>query len=245
MSRMIALWGNSGSYKTATAAKLALQLSKHGSTLLVSLNTTKPSLPVLLPKTKEKSRCSLGRILAGVEVTKDSIYQNIELVSRRELGVIAYRKGENIRSYAEYTTEKALYFLTALRSVASYIVIDCTTALTENLLTDLALQQSDMRLCLCTADPNGLSFFSSQFPLLANTRYHGDAFTKALALPPKELAADINGAVSILGDVPYLIPYSLAVRKQMQNGTLFERTGDSAYQRVIDSITKDVITDER
>lgn len=244
MSKVIAIWGNSGAYKTSTAAKLALDLSAVGTTLLLSLDSCKPGLAILLPQDSAKLKCSLGRILAGIEISADNIYQNIVPVKGHDLGVIAYRSGENRQSYAEYTKEKAAEFLMKLRTLAKYIVVDCTSNIGTSTLTNLALQQADKHIYLCSADLVGLSFYMSQFPLISDSKYKTDSYIKVLALPPASAAADINGITAAIGGASHSIPYTTEVRRQMVSGTITDGVLNPAYNKVITLIRKELIADD-
>ena len=233
MSKIVTIWGNSGAYKTSTAVKVATKLAKHGDTILLSVDNCKPSLPILLPM--DNTSCSLGKVLSEVSITNESICRNMMTVKGLDLCVIGYRETENRKTYAEYTVEKATEFLSVLRELAEYIVIDCTSNIANNVLTAVSLLSSDCRLYLASADLNGIAFYGSQFPLLED-RFKPEKHIKILSLPPTNVDVDINTVAEVIGNIEYEIPYSAVVRSQMNYGALFETASDTAYNSAIENI---------
>lgn len=75
--KIIAVYGNSGSYKTTTALSLARYMAAKGTNIiLVGADTTKPLLPIAAPL-ESKFAGSLGKALSSVDF--DQLPTNIQL----------------------------------------------------------------------------------------------------------------------------------------------------------------------
>ena len=75
--KIIAVYGNSGSYKTTTALALAKYMASKGTNIiLVGADTTKPLIPIAAPL-ESKFSGSLGKALSALDFDRDMILKNI------------------------------------------------------------------------------------------------------------------------------------------------------------------------
>lgn len=225
-NQMIAVWGSPGSGKTIISTKLARILaSKQKTVALVLTDLLSPMTPVLFPAIDPKEK-SLGVLLRTSDLKQETVLNNLILPDGDYLGVVGYKKGENTRTYPEYTLEKAVDLLLLLRHRVDYVIVDCTSHLSgDEISTDslstIALRDADQVLRIGTADLKGLSFFDAQIPVLAmNPDFRVEKHLKALSnfrdfSPKKEVNEGYGG-------VNYSFPYVEEIEKQFLEGRLLE-----------------------
>lgn len=224
-NQVIAVWGSPGSGKTIISTKLARILAyKQKTVALVLTDLLSPMTPVLFPTIDPKEK-SLGVLLRTSDLNQETILNNLILYGDY-LGVVGYKKGENTRTYPEYTLEKAVDLLLLLRHRVDYVIVDCTSHLSgDEISTDslstIALRDADQVLRCGTADLKGLSFFDAQIPVLdMNPDFEVKKHLKALSnfkdfSPKKEVTEGYGG-------VNYSFPYVEEIEKQFLEGKLLE-----------------------
>ena len=131
----------------------------------------------------------------------------------------AMLKGENAFSYAPYTEMQAREFIHALRQLADYIIIDCTSNITNDILSAVSLIESDAVLRLVSCDLKSISYLNSQLPLLLDNKFNANKQYKA-ASNVSSFQAD-DEIEQIVGGVNFKIPHSDEVYKQFLAGNLF------------------------
>ena len=171
MSKLIAIWGSPQSGKTTLAVKLALELDnrKAGNILVLHTDNITPAMPVLFPF--ERDVLSIGHALSAVEISPTDILQAAVVPKGRDnLGFLGYAYGDNQFSYPAFDKEKAANFLSALKSLADYVIVDCSSQY-NNVLSRAALSVADTIIKLATPELKVISFFLSQTPLYASPEY--------------------------------------------------------------------------
>ena len=88
----------------------------------------------------------------------------------RHLTILGMRKGENEYTYPPYERTQAEELLSCLREIAPYIVIDCGSHIANDILSAIALMESDAVLRLVNCDLKSISYLSSQIPLLRESK---------------------------------------------------------------------------
>ncbi|MDO4563681.1 MAG: AAA family ATPase [Clostridia bacterium] len=243
-NQMLAVWGSPSSGKTTIAAKLAGELSGSGrDAVLLLCDTDAPPLPLLVPPTELENEKSLGSILAAARINETLILQNaITLKKNRHISVIGMLKGENAFTYPKYTADQAKQLLDGLRSIADYIIIDCSAHLSDDVLSTLALIESDCVLRLINCDLKSISYLSSQLPLLADSKFKVEKQLKA-ANNLKSIHSGEN-IEQVLGGVSFTIPHSDIIEQQYLTGELLKNTPvkreTKEFRRVIEEITAEV-----
>ena len=220
-NQVLAVWGSPSSGKTIMSVKLARYIaSQKKNVILVLADMSAPPLPYVCPSSDLDSELSLGNILGAAHVDGNLVKQNAILHKKNEyLTMFAMLKGENAFSYAPYTETQAREFIYVLRQLADYIIIDCTSNITNDILSAVSLIESDAVLRLVSCDLKSISYLNSQLPLLLDNKFNANKQYKA-ASNVSSFQAD-DEIEQIVGGVNFKIPHSDEVYKQLLAGNLF------------------------
>ena len=221
-NQVLAVWGSPSSGKTIMSVKLARYIaSQKKNVILVLADMSAPPLPYVCPFSDLESELSLGNILGAAHVDGNLVKQNAILHKKNEyLTMFAMLKGENAFSYAPYTETQARGFIHALRQLADYIIIDCTSNITNDVLSAVSLIESDAVLRLVSCDLKSISYLNSQLPLLLDNKFNANKQYKAASNVTSFKADD--EIEQIVGGVNFKIPHSDEVYKQFLAGNLFD-----------------------
>ena len=241
-NKTIALWGNPSSGKTVTAMKLARELeAKNKNVIVIFADLFCPVLSTIMPNVDVKSR-TLGSLLSKPHIKQSDILQTtIPYPKHERIGIIGYKNGDNLFTYSEFLKERVIDLFTQMSQLADYIIIDCSSVLTEDGFTTIALQLSDAVLRLCNADLKAFSYFSSQLPLISRAKFKADSHIKALSnVKPGQ---EENTFRSVYGDVVYTLPHIKEIEQQFYSAGLLDAlSGKEAkkYNTEIQKIVKEV-----
>ncbi len=235
--KMIAVYGNSGSYKTTTSISLARAIStkdKSANVIIVGADSTKPLLPIIAPfETQFKG--SIGKTLSVVDFSEDAIFKNIFMATDR-IGVLSYNIRENANTYALVSQNRIDDMYVQLRRLANYIIIDCTSDVSHDVLTAKAIINAEEKIELLTCDLNGLVFDGSQEPILQSEQYSLHNVIRLLSLDSR-IKQDEAAMTNALGRISGKIPYSAKAAEYLNQGVLLSNgVDDSAYNRAINAI---------
>ena len=163
-AQVLAVWGSPGSGKTTTAVKLAKYLAdKKKDVALLLCDSTTPMIPCICPPGELEGDHSLGSILVANAITQTLLKQGCNTHKRmRHLAVIGLQKGESERCYPTAPTELIRQLLEALRDMASYVVIDCSSYIYFDELSAMSILEADAVLRLMNCDLKSVSYLSSQ-----------------------------------------------------------------------------------
>lgn len=242
-NQMLAVWGSPGSGKTTVAVKLAAKLAmqkRNVVLLLCDMNT--PMLPCICPPGELEEEHSLGSILAAAHVSESLVRHNcITHKKFRHLALLGMRKGENEYTYPPYERTQAEELLQCLRGIAPYIIVDCGSAIANDILSAIALMEADAVLRLVNCDLKSISYLSSQLPLLRESQWDSEKqYKTASNVRPNEASSHIE---QVLGSVAFQIPHSGEVAAQVLEGNLFQELSmkDSrGFRKAMEAITKEV-----
>ena len=243
--QILAVWGSPSSGKTLASAKLASMLSKRKKdVVLLFCDPFIPVMPVILPCLETAGK-SLGSVLSAVEVTQEKIYSNcLTLKKNSYLTLLGYQKGESVFTYPSYTKSNAVDLLIQLRHIADYVIVDCTSHISVDVLSTTALETSDAVLRLGSCDLKGVSYFSSQLPYLSERRFNPDRHIKILSNfknnQPK------NEIKECYGGTEYELPYVPEMEEQYHADEILEglKSKDGrAYEDILKAITKGVFNE--
>lgn len=243
-NQILAVWGSPSCGKTTVAAKIARHIANQKyDVILLLCDTDAPPLPLLVPPSDIETEKSLGSILAAARVSQNLILQNcITLKRNSHISLIGMLKGENAFSYPKYTGEQAKQLLDNLREIADYIVIDCSSHLSDDVLSTMSLIESDCVLRLINCDLKSISYLSSQLPLLTDVKFKTDKQLK-VANDVKSIHSGEN-IEQVLGGVSFTIPHSVVVEEQYLTGELLRDTPTKretkAFRGVIEEICGEV-----
>ena len=242
-NQMLAVWGSPGCGKTTVASKLAMRLAMQKqdvALLLCDMNT--PMLPCICPPGELEEEHSLGSILAAAHVTENLVRHHcITHKKLRHLTILGMRKGENEYTYPQYERVQAEELLECLRKIAPCIIIDCSSYIANDILSAVSLMEADSVLRLTGCDLQSVSYFSSQLPLLKESKWDADKQYKAASnVRPNEASAHME---QVLGNTVFQIPYSREVEEQVLQGNLFKELGlkeSRGFRRAIEAVTVEV-----
>ena len=201
-----------------------------------------PPLPYVCPSSDLESETSLGNILGAAHVDENLVKQNAILHKKNEyLTMFAMLKGENAFSYAPYTETQARELVHVLRQLADYIIIDCTSNITNDVLSAISLIESDAVLRLVSCDLKSISYLNSQLPLLLDNKFNANKQYKA-ASNVSSFQAD-DEIEQIVGGINFKIPHSDEVYKQFLAGNLFgglTEKDSKDFRKAVSKITNEV-----
>ena len=220
-NQVLAVWGSPSSGKTIVSVKLARYIaSQKKNVILVLADMSAPPLPYVCPASDLECENSLGNILGAAHADGNLIRQNAILHKKNEyLTMLAMLKGENAFSYAPYTETQARALISELRHMADYIIIDCTSNITNDALSAVSLIESDAVLRLVSCDLKSISYLNSQLPLLLDNKFNANKQYKAVS-NVSSFQADENIEQTV-GGVSFKIPHSDEVYRQFLSGNLF------------------------
>ncbi len=112
-------------------------------------------------------RKSLGSILAAPHVNESLVkYHMITHKKMDHLTILGMLKGENEYSYTPFGETQARELIESLRKIAPFIIIDCGSYIANDVLSAVALLESDAVLRLANCDLKSVSYLSSQLSTL-------------------------------------------------------------------------------
>ncbi len=243
-NKIIAMYGNSGSYKTATALALAHYIASKGNdVIVVGTDTTKPLLPIAAPF-ETKFGGSLGKALSSVDFDADTIRRNLYMATDH-IGVLSYNIRENANSYAVVSPERIdILYMQLRQQLGAQIIVDCTSDVAQSKLTAKAIINADHTVELLTCDTNGLVFDGSQEPILQSEQYNYRSFIRLMSLS-NAFKQDEAAVKNALGRISGTIPYCPKAAEYLNQGTLLTKgVDDRAYRAVIKSLAKIVLKEE-
>ena len=242
-NQVLAVWGSPSSGKTIMSVKLARYIaSQKKNVILVLADMSAPPLPYVCPSSDLESETSLGNILGAAHVDENLVKQNAIVHKKIEyLTMFAMLKGENAFSYAPYTETQARELIHTLRQLADYIIIDCTSNITNDVLSAISLIESDAVLRLVSCDLKSISYLNSQLPLLLDNKFNANKQYKA-ASNVSSFQAD-DEIEQIVGGINFKIPHSDEVYKQFLAGNLFgglTEKDSKDFRKAVSKITNEV-----
>lgn len=250
MSKIITVWGSPNSGKTTLSVKLARELSKDNDVILLSTDIVAPPVGILLPYIKEKDR-SLGRLLDKVTLTQEDIFNNLlTLKGNKNIAFLGYAQGENYKTYAEYTMDRASELIVNLSLIADYLIIDISSIIQYDSLSKAALKLADEVIRLCGSDLKAISYFKSTFPLMIDKSYNLSTHIKVVSkiedCEPKSIIMNHYGPCFCD------LPYTKELQNQCREGLLLDRLKDkqsanynSSLDKLISKITGKTIEEKK
>lgn len=134
--------------------------------------------------------------------------------------------------------------LVLLRHIADYVIVDCTSLLTGNVLATTALEVADDVLRVCSCDLKAISYFSSYLSLVADRKFKPEQHIKVLSnTRPYQGGSEYENS---FGGVKYRLPYLPSLEEQAATLKLLEPlSGKEAktYEPVIAAIAGEVFGD--
>jgi MinD-like ATPase involved in chromosome partitioning or flagellar assembly len=233
---IIAVWGSSASGKSTLSVQIALALQKNkNNVILIDTNYIVPQCCIWFPKIAPSKLVSLSTILES-EITPEGLARQIYLVGNR-LGVLGYTKGELAMNSLVQRYDTAASLLHTAATISDYVVVDCQTNITQDHLTYTTLEMSGCKLIVCTPDLRGVSFWMSNVPMLADSKYNMEKSIRILNMVSS--ISPVNAVERQIGSIHFALPFDQRVEKKLIDGSLGKTSGyemSKSYSRVFDSL---------
>lgn len=240
---VLAVWGSPGSGKSITATKLAKYLAdKKKNVILLLCDMTAPMLPCICPPCELECVKSLGSILAAPHVTESLVkYHMVTHKKSEHLTLLGMQKGENEYSYAPFGEVQAKELIDALRKIAPFVVVDCGSYIANDVLSAVALMESDAILRLASCDLKSISYLSGQLTLLQSAGIDLEKQYKCAANIKSHHGIEHMGGA--MGSLSFKLPHSPELEQQYLEGNLLAdlTLKDSReFRKEIEKIIKEV-----
>lgn len=242
-SGVLAVWGSPGSGKSTVATKLAKHLAdKKKNTVLLLCDMTAPMLPCICPPSDLENNHSLGSILAAPHVTEPLVkYHMITHKTMDYLTILGMQKGENEYSYTPFGETQAKELISALRKIAPFVIIDCGSYIANDVLSAVALLESDAVLRLANCDLKSISYLSSQLSTLQSAGLDFEKQYKCASnIKSNHGIEHMSGA---MGSLSFKLPHSEELEQQYLEGNLFldlTLKDSRDFRKEIEKIAKEV-----
>ena len=243
--KIIAVWGSPNSGKTTFATKLATAIYASFESTVITLFTDleTPVLPVLFPFDKTEDLGSVGVPLSKTEVEQGDIINNLVTVKdMQNFGFLGYKTGENRFSYPKFGKAKAEDLLNELCRLADYVIVDCTSNLSDNVIAQTAIEKADQIIRPSSPDLKSMSFYLSQLAVYGDSKYRLDEHIHGINTPNVDVFMPIEEAKAQFGEISFTVPFSSAVQEQMQQGKLHVRTSDKRFETRMQDIASQVVS---
>lgn len=241
-SGVLAVWGASSSGKTIVATKIAKYLAgKQKNVILVLCDMTTPMMQCIANPSQIECEKSLGNVLGSSEITSSLIKFNLATHKKYPyLTMLGMLKGENEYTYAPYGKRQAEELIKELKKIAPFIIIDCGSYIANDILSAVALLESDSILRLTNPDLKSVSYLSSQLKLLENSGFDVDKQYKIMSniKPIHSIQNMDNNTIT-----EFKLPYSKEIEMQYLVGNLFEDLqlkDGKIFKKQIEKIVKEV-----
>ncbi|KAF5028159.1 hypothetical protein DSECCO2_661970 [anaerobic digester metagenome] len=165
----------------------------------------------------------------------------VTLKKSSHLTILGMKKGENEFTYPPYEEVQAKELLEGLRKIAPFIVVDCSSYISRDILSAVSIMEADSVLRLTNADLKSVSYLSSQLPLLRDSKWDADKQYKIASNVKSHQAGEQIGQA--FGSVAFTLLYSQELEEQYLSGNLLSDLSlkDSRpFRREIQKITKEV-----
>jgi len=172
-------------------------------------------------------------VLSAENLDQETIIANVQIADK--IGVIAYNSGENRNSYAVPVDTRIDDFITQMRHLVNYTIIDCNSNVAEDKLTAKSLIAADDVIYLLSCDINGEVFCHSQEPILLSEQYGYTNYKRFLTISGG-FSEDSDTMKNSIADIRGIIPYSGKITAQWNNGEAFKPLSDGSYNTVIAGI---------
>lgn len=241
---IISIWGSPNSGKTVFATKLSTALYERFEKTVIVLYSDyeTPVLPVIFPHFSGERLASVGTALSKVEIRQNDVLECLITVKgKQNLGFLGFREGENQHTFPRFQRNKVEDLLDTLREIADIVIVDCTSCPENQIITSTAIESSDLIFRLASPDLKSVSWYLSQLPVYLDKKYCGERHIQGINVPNADLLMPIDELQLQMKDVSFLIPYSDSVKAQMQEGRLYLKSGDRAFEICMNQIAERVI----
>lgn len=220
MSKIIAVWGNSGSGKSVFCCILAKALTRSKEkAIIINADSDLPMLPVWLPDQIVETSSSVGQVLSSLEIDTALVASYVSVLKTYPfIGLIGYATGENPLSYPELKYEKIKELIYAAAKLVDYVILDCSSSM-NNFFTPAAIESADHIIRILTPDLRGVHYLKAHQPLLQDARFRYDSHMTFAGVARPFHAIEEMG--HLIGGFNGLLPYSKEIDRCSTCGELF------------------------
>ena len=245
MAKIIAFWGAPNSGSTTLCAAFGRMFAKSGKeTVIVACDTTKPTIPVVLPSSIQHKDTSgktvtrsVGKVLSRVEFSENDILEQLVPVpSTAHLAMIGYAYGENDETYAAPTEYDVYEFYAKLAAMTDYILIDCAHDL-SNRLTAVGMDNADLIIRVGGCRYDDMVYFASNLALCPTHTPLEDHVVVFPMVQPTDSVEDVTPFFSV---VDYTLDYSKYIAEMKLRGTLMIDAFPVGYMKIVKQIGKEM-----
>ena len=240
MATELCFFGPPHSGKTTLALKTALYLAKNRNVILLFCDRVTPHLPWLFPRYRAEEIRSVGTALSAVDMTEEKLMESATVGKSGNLLFFGYGSGENRYSYPEFGAGRANALFNSLDTLAETVVVDCTSDVTSDVLTEAALKRADGVFRIYTPDMSSFAFYDAQSPILHASDYREERHVKVLNCTEREIPLPESEARAALHRDAIRVPFGKNFRRQRAEGTLAEEVPDkktaAALQKLLDAV---------
>ena len=240
MSKIIAVCGSPESGKTTAALKTAQELyyNKKGSVIFFSPDMNVPAMAFIFPHCKDSDLFSIGKALDKTDIYKEDVMkQLVSVKTMLNFGFLGYKATENKFSYPRPTEDKVMALFRAMKEIADYVVVDCTSD-ADDLTSRMAMHEADSVIQMITPDLKCMSYYSSQTDMFGAV---DDRCIKVMNTRDRDLYLPTEEVKVHFKNIQFTLPYSRPLKQQVITGTLSERLADRKYREQIATIAKKVV----
>lgn len=221
MSKIIAVWGNSGSGKSVFCCILAKALTKNKQkAIIINADSDTPMLPVWLPDQVIETSASIGQVLSSLDIDTALTASKVAVLkSYPFIGLMGYATGENPLTYPELKYDKIKELIYSAAKLVDYVILDCCSGM-HNFFTPAAIDSADHIIRILTPDLRGVHYLKAHQPLLVDARFRYDEHMTFAGLARPFHAIDEMGHT--IGGFEGLLPYSKEIDRCSTAGELFK-----------------------
>lgn len=224
MSKIIAVWGNSGSGKSVFCCILAKALTRSKEkAIIINTDSDLPMLPVWLPGETVETSSSVGQVLSSLAIDTALVASHVSVLKTYPfIGLMGYTAGENPLSYPELQYDKIKELIYAAAKLVDFVILDCCSSM-NNFFTPAAIESADHMIRILTPDLRGVHYLKAHQPLLQDARFRLDRHMTFAGMARPFHAIEEMG--HIIGGFDGLLPYGKEIDRCSACGDLFGAIG--------------------
>lgn len=218
---LIAIWGSPNSGKTITTVKLAQTLAARKQNVLVLCSDALcPSVSTIAPQ-GASNHLSLGELLSLPALTQEDLLRYaLPLDVSPRIAFLGYNKGDNAFTYASYNRERAVDLFTLARHLADVVLVDCSSFLSADPLSTVALELADQVIRLHSCDLKSLMFYASYLPLISDARFRRASTLSIMSnVKPEQDSREYS---QVFGGIQVMLPHVPELEQQAASARLLE-----------------------
>lgn len=228
MGKVISVWGAPNTGKTTLSIKLAKELSKECTVMLVFTDLISPVIPTIF-KEADKDK-TLGNVLSAPSLTEEVILKNsISIKGNKNLGIIGYKEYDNVFTYPQFSKERAIEFIQKIRAFSDYIILDLSSFFVNDMLSTTALEISDEIIRVSSPSLKDISYYDSYLPLINTADYSLEHHINVISMFRENDAVE---ELAELYNAEERIPYMDELREQSMCGDLFNSLSSRNEQKI-------------